>query len=720
MSTSPWRRGAALAVVVLLLLARSDRGAAADTWTLANARIELTLRLSADGLAIAAVRNPLTGASLLAAEAPDSTVTINGTAAALGSSAAGWILAGVDSRESDVDSRLTVTFRSTKSSIVAERSYACYRDSPTIEVWTTYRATGSSPVTVSGLNVWQITIPSAVMHYAFGLRGDAAGGPVDDAFSLQTAAMDAGTSIVLDERNRSTEHFLPMIAADLRDDEFFGGLAWSGSWQIQAQGLVSGRLRVTAGVPEVSVVVDVAHPLETPHGFFGFTPGDRADVAAALHGFVVEGLRGGRPFDPLVTSNTWFAYGVGIDADTMKDEMANAAANGVELFVVDAGWYAGAGKGGDFESGLGTWQVDRARFPEGLGALSDYAHELGIRFGIWVEPERVNQSTIGRPGLAQPAWLATNNGNLGSTTMAQICLAGGAGRQWVLDRVTELIEEARPDYLKWDNNAWLNCNRSGHGHGAADGNFAHVKGLYDVLAELRARYPDLLIENCAQGGNRADFGMLRYTDTAWMDDRTGPSVHVRHNLEALSTFFPPAYLLSFAINEGDEPLAGASDLSLYLRSRMPGILGLTYRAADLTESDQSALAREIAIYKSLRGIQRDASAALLTGQAAPEDGPPWDVVQELARTTGEAIVFAFQHDGATPAVGVLPRGLTADAIYSIATADGELLGSAIGAALMTDGLTIEESFDSAARVLVLRPDRPPSPARSINRAKRHE
>jgi alpha-galactosidase len=302
--------------------------------------------------------------------------------------------------------------------------------------------------------------------------------------------------------------------------------------------------------------------------------------------------------------------------------------------------------------------------------------------------------------------------------MAQICLASAPARQWIVDRLSALIDEARPDYLKWDNNFWINCTRSGHGHGATDGNFAHVKGLYDVLGTLRERYPDLLIENCAQGGNRADFGMLRYTDTAWMDDRTGPSAHVRHNLEGLSAFFPPAYLLSFAIDEGEEPLAGGADVPLYLRSRMPGILGLTYRGADLAESDQAQLAAEIGRYKVIREVERNAIATLLTGQASPEDAPPWDALQHVNASTGDGIVFAFQNDGGTHEIAVRPRGLTPDATYTVSTLEGDPVGSMRGDELMTDGLTIEESYASAARVFVLRADRPPTSVGQTSRARR--
>ena len=112
------------------------------------------------------------------------------------------------------------------------------------------------------------------------------------------------------------------------------------------------------------------------------------------------------------------------------------------------------------------------------------------------------------------------------------------------------------------------------------------------VAALRAKYPDLLIENMSGDGNRLDLGMLRYTDAAWMDDRTAPSVHVRHNVEGLSAVFPPAYLLSFVTDQADEPLHDAPDLPLYIRSRMTGILGLCFKTAELSPSNAAAMGQK--------------------------------------------------------------------------------------------------------------------------------
>lgn len=679
--------------------------AADDSWTIGNDHVELTLRLTSAGLEIVSVTNPHTGASLRNVPGPGGSVTINGTAGNIGASAAGWILQSAVRSSTGNSEQIAIAFRSTRAPITATRTYVCYRGSPVVETWISFRGTSSTTVTVSNFNVWQLTVPSTVLHYENGLRGDTADRHVDDAFSLQRAVLDNGRRLDLDERNRSSEQFVPIVAADLHGGdesaEFFGGLMWSGSWRISAQALADRQMRLTAGFPRVSTTVDSARPLETPHGFFGLTAGGRSEVSAALRSFAVDGLRGGRPFRPLVTGNTWFSYGTEISQQAMMDEMLDAAAVGIELFVIDAGWYAGVGRGNDFEPGLGSWQVDRSRFPNGLGALREFAHSLGMEFGIWVEPERAALSTVGRPGLAQQSWLASEDGNSGSSTTGQICFASPSARQWVLDRLTAFLDEVRPDYLKWDNNLWVNCNRSGHAHGSGDGNFAHVRALYDVLRILRERYPDMQIENCSQGGNRLDFGMIRYTDTAWMDDRSTPAVHVRHNLEGLITFFPPAYLLSFVLNDS-EPIVDSPDLGLFVRSRMPGILGLTYRSSDLSETDRDNLANEIAVYKDLRDVVANASASLLTDQAAP-NGPAWDVIQAVRHDSPEAVIFAFQNDAAVESVWVQPRGLDPDVIFDVMTQERELLLTASGAELMEGGIEIVASFESAARILRLRP-----------------
>jgi hypothetical protein len=203
-----------------------------------------------------------------------------------------------------------------------------------------------------------------------------------------------------------------------------------------------------------------------------------------------------------------------------------------------------------------------------------------------------------------------------------------------------------------------------------------------------------------------------------MDDRTGPAVHVRHNLEGLTTIFPPAYLLSFVNNDATEPLDNPPDLQLFTRSRMPGILGLNYRARDLTSDDRTGLSQEIATWKTIRDTLRDASGTLLTGQAQATDGPSWDSLEELAPASGSVIIFAFQNDPGVARTVVRPNGLQSATTYAATTVDGTSIGSATGADLMTDGIEINNSPTSQAHVLWLQPQLAGQAAGTVPRRQR--
>jgi alpha-galactosidase len=267
---------------------------------------------------------------------------------------------------------------------------------------------------------------------------------------------------------------------------------------------------------------------------------------------------------------------------------------------------------------------------------------------------------------------------------------------------TALLDSVQPDYLKWDNNLWVNCDREGHGHGPGDGNFAHVTALYGILETLRQKYPSLTIENCSAGGNRLDFGMLRYTDVAWMDDHTSPSVHVRHNIEGLSLVFPPAYLLSFLTDLGWEPLHVSPDLPLYIRSRMVGVLGLCFRSASLADEDREAITEQIALYQNLRPTLASATAALLTPQANVDAGPEWDMLQETA-ADGNVLLYAFDsYDGDRNTI-VSPMGLQPGVVYRVISVGKGPLGDMTGADLMDLGIRFTRSPGTAAHVLSLIP-----------------
>ncbi len=673
-----------------------SRDLSAGTWTIGSAGAALTLGLEASrDFTIVKFVGP-SGKAAATTGTPDTLVRVGSQTFLFGNRAEGFTFEGASVEAHDARIQLNATYDLRMQNLRLTRHYAVVPGSPSFETWTTFEPTNGA-VTLGDLNALQITVPTGTLHYVAGLQGDAAGLPNENAFTLQEQTLTNGQHFAIGAEGRASEQTVPWFAIDNPQGEFYAALMWSGSWALNVT-RTGGNLSLTLGLAPMTT--SIAKSVDGPHAIFGVADGGASGATAALRSYVLDGVRNGRPLSAAVTYNTWFAYGTEIDEDTMRAEMKRSAALGVELFVIDAGWYEGTGAAGamDFDAGLGSWTVDPSRFPNGLRPLRDYAHELGMQFGIWVEPERVNLSLVGAPGVEE-SWLATNHGSYGSDHAAQICLAT-AGREWVVGKLTALLDDVQPDYLKWDNNMWINCDREGHDHGSTDGNFAHVSALYEILQTLRDRYPSLQIENVSGGGNRLDVGMLRYSDVAWMDDRTAPSVHVRHNVEGLSAVFPPAYLLSFVTDQDREPLHDAPDLSLYFRSRMVGALGLCFRTGDLTSDDQANIAREIGIYKAMRTTLSVAAGALLSPQAG-DDGPAWDVLQETSPDGTRLVLSAFQSDTGSGSVNIKPKALDSATTYQVQSVDTGMLGTATGADLMANGIDVLQSPRSAAHVLII-------------------
>ena len=676
-----------------------SRDQAAGTWALTAGGTTLTLTLdSARDFGISSLTTA-NGTVWTPAPGADSTVRVGGQTVALGNRSAGFQLVNVYVDAEEKRLQLNATFELASAGLRVTRRYAIATGSPTFETWTTYAPMSGTP-TLSNLNALQVTVTAGTIRSLTGLQGDSANVQADSVFNLRQRTLGSGGHFEIGAKGRASESSIPWIAVDGGRDEFYAALMWSGAWLLTADRTSSG-LVLKVDLPQMTTTL--RDSVDGPHVLYGAVPGGLVEATAALRSYVLDGIRAGRPLTAPVIYNTWFAYGTHIDEASLKREMARVAELGVEMFVLDAGWYEGgdASDTYDFDSGLGSWRIDAAKFPNGLRPLRDEAHRLGMKFGLWVEPERVNLSVVGESGVEE-AWLAKAGGDYGSDHAAQVCLSNEGARRWILGWLTALIDEVRPDYLKWDNNMWLNCDRDGHGHGATDGNFAHTNALYQVLSTLRHQYPDMLFENVSGGGNRLDLGMLRYSDVGWMDDRTAPSAHVRHNLEGLSTVFPPAYLLSFVTEHEDEPLHDSPDLSLYVRSRMTGILGFCFLSGELSEGDSTSLAREIAIYKAMRETLSTAAGSLLTAQAQTTDGPAWDVMQATAAGAQQALVCAYQTDMGVDRINVKPVALSPALTYVVTSVDTGQLGTASGGALMQDGIDILQSPNSAAHILIIK------------------
>ncbi|MCG8511218.1 MAG: alpha-galactosidase, partial [Rhodospirillales bacterium] len=353
-------------------------------------------------------------------------------------------------------------------------------------------------------------------------------------FQLQQTPWTLGTHQRESREGRTGHaHFPGVILPGRNSGNGFGEvyalhLGWSGGHRSFAEELSDGRRQVQVGAflrpGEISLEEGETHT--TPPLFAAFSAGGINGTMDAFHRHARARIVGfpdpARPRP--VHYHCWEAVYFNHDVAILKDIAGKAAALGAERFVLDDGWFPGRA---DDTAGLGDWVVDVGKFPNGLGPLIDHVESLGMRFGLWVEPEMINvDSDLHR---YHPDWV------LGGDAQDQ-----PSGRQqYVLDlsrpevtdhlftRIDDLLSAYRIDYLKWDHNRPL-----------IGGSGAQTHAFYGLIDRLRAAHPDVEIESCASGGGRTDFGVLKRTHRVWLSDSNDALVRLGMQHNAV-LFLPP-------------------------------------------------------------------------------------------------------------------------------------------------------------------------------------
>ncbi len=476
---------------------------------------------------------------------------------------------------------------------------------------------------------------------------------------------------------RSTGDYMPWFSLTDGQTGLAASLIWSGRWSGRAS-RTGDQISLEIGLSDFTHELAPGESLELPAvALFGFT-GDLDAATDEWRRWVTHALSPAPPEHwPWVQYNHWYAYYGDIDAARLLEEARYAAGAGCEVFVIDDGWFVGR-RPDSYIQGWGTWREDRAKFPEGLRALSEHVHTLGMRFGLWVEPERVAlQSEVAQ---AHPDWLVQHGGTpmtrrYGSDEGAHLCLGVPTVQDWMATEVTRVVQDYGVDWLKWDYNIGygLGCDCPDHGHQAGDGHYAHTLGLYRVLERIRAACPVLVIENCASGGHRADLGLVRYTDTNWLSDYTHQAASCRQHAQGAGWVLPLAHLNTWTLEERT---------MTEFRSRMGGAFGVSSHLGEWTDADRQVLATAVTEYKHLRPIL-GGERYLLTGPLHQQ----WDIWQFVSRDRGSFAILAFREGGHVDEVNVSLRGLDPHARYEM-TREEDTEDERTGERLMSDGLRI--------------------------------
>jgi alpha-galactosidase len=386
-----------------------------------------------------------------------------------------------------------------------------------------------------------------------------------------------------------------------------------------------------------------------------------------------------------VLYNSWEATFFDVDEVSQIELARHAAAMGVELFVIDDGWFHGRKSD---NAGLGDWWPDQHKFPNGLAPLIAQVQALGMEFGLWIEPEMVNpDSDLYR---AQPDWVIHFPTRARSEMRSQLILnfARADVQAYIIDQIDRLLTENKITFIKWD----MNRNVSEPGWPDAPGDqrelwVRYVQGLYHVWGTLRSRHPHVVWQSCSGGGGRADLAILRLADQIWASDQTEAVARLSIQ-EGFSQIFPASTMEAWVTDVGAERRA----LAFRFHVSMCGSLGVGGHLTHWSEQQRAEAAEWIALYKDIRSIiQFGDQYRLRSAQAHP-----FSAVQYVSKDRSAGVLFAFRthlpDPVSLPAIHL--RGLDPQARYQI---EG-FPAARSGLAWMADGVAIQlRDFESTVR-----------------------
>ena len=373
-----------------------------------------------------------------------------------------------------------------------------------------------------------------------------------------------------------------------------------------------------------------------------------------------------------VLINSWEAAYFDFTGETIVNLAKEAASLGIDMVVMDDGWF---GKRDDDNSSLGDWYVNEKKLGGSLSELIRHVHEQGVKFGIWIEPEMVNEdSDLYR---AHPDWAIQIPGRKPIRSRNQLLLdfSRKEVRDQVFEQICAVLDQGEIDYVKWD------MNRSMADVYAGNLTYDYVLGVYDFMERLTSRYPDMLLEGCSGGGGRFDAGMLYYSPQIWCSDNTDAINRTR--IQYGTSFFYPVSAVGAHVSAVPNHQTGRVT-SFHTRgvTAMAGTFGYELNPALLSDEEKQQVREQIASYKKYERLINEGTYWRLSDPIHDEIAAWMSVSKEQDRALVSVVRLMAEANQA--AVYVRLRGLKPKAVY-LEEYSGKQYS---GAALMHTGIVL--------------------------------
>ncbi len=590
---------------------------------------------------------------------------------------------------------LVVTLKDTASELYARLIYGVFPQQDIITRSVTLENRGTAPVTLERVLSLCLDLDGAFTLTAFCGR---------HAMERQPETVPVGRvkAEFGSVRGASSHQYNPaFLLCRPGTTETAGGcygfcLAYSGNFLACAQADQMGRARVLLGIQprQFRWELGPGAVFAAPQALLSYSGQGLERLSHNFHDVMREHLCRG-PYKhaprPLLINN-WEATHFTFDRPQLLALARQAAALGIEMLVLDDGWF---GKRDSDASGLGDWFPNEQKLGGTLGAFAADVRALGLKFGLWMEPEMVSEdSALYR---AHPDWAVAIPGRAPARSRGQLVLdmTRADVRDYLFARLSAVLAEAKADYLKWDMNRSV-CDAFSRALPAHRmGEFYHrfTLGTYELLERLLAAFPHLLIEGCSGGGGRFDAGMLYYTPQIWCSDNTDAIDRI--SIQYGTSFFYPACAVGAHVSAcPNEQTQRTVPFSTRAAVAMGGTFGYELDPNTLTPQEREAMLAANADYRRWHDLVREGDAFRLAGPGG--DTAAWAfAAKDKSRVLVTAVQLARRGYAAPPCLPL--RGLDPAARYRCAA-----LGQThTGAAWMAGGITIKTLLPQYAAVQLL-------------------
>lgn len=488
--------------------------------------------------------------------------------------------------------------------------YKAYQDVDMIETWTEISHTEKKPVYLSQFSSAYLPIRRGNVWLSH-LSGSWA-----NEGQLTQEPLQPGMTVIKNKdgvRNSHTSHAEVMFSLDGKPQENTGrvigaALCYTGNYKLKIDTDDSDYHQFYAGINEEnsSYMLPKKEVFRTPAVALTYSDKGLSGASRNFHkwGRTYKLAHGNVVRDILL--NSWEGVYFDINQKGMDQMMSDIASMGGELFVMDDGWFGNKYPRKNDSSSLGDWVTDKNKLPEGIEGLIKDAKKHGIKFGIWIEPEMAN--TISELYEKHPEWILKapqRDPVLGrGGTQVVLDLANPEVQDFVFKVVDDLMTQY-PDiaYIKWDAN--MAIMNHGSNYLAADKQshmyIEYHKGFESVCQRIRAKYPDLVIQACASGGGRANYGYLPYFDEFWVSDNTDALQRI-YMQWGTSYFFPAIAMASHISAAPNHQTFRTVPLKYRIDVAMSGRLGMEIQPKNMTDEEKELCRKAIADYKKIRPV----------------------------------------------------------------------------------------------------------------------